>query len=298
MSKTLFITVTGVLLALFAGVTYYGMQALEPHTYVPAPDAVGDAAPTGTVTANVPVALPALPGLPPKAIVSVGNGDPMPNSLEPSASRTPVKVLTTEQQLAYLATSTLRELNPEKLFFAPKDAQAFPYGKNDVFVIERPSNLVRTSLWTANTATKTVARVAGPAFGLMAKWSKNGRYVLTMSADVTGALSLSFIDMKLKTTTPLRIATLPSKCFIMENAPVTYCGVPQGAPAGTMLPDDYLKGKFVPSDRIVKIDFKTPKVTGLWNGASDSLDIQNPAVIGTDLYFTNRTDDSVWKLAL
>lgn len=292
MSKWLFATITAVLLTLFGVITYYGMQALEPHTYVPPAETDG----SPVALTDEPVALPALPGLPPAKIPEPETA-PIPNSLEPK-SLTPRQVLATDEQLAYLATSTLREVNAEKLFFAPQDAQAFPYGKSDAFVIERPSNLVRTSLWTISTTAKTVTRVAGPAFGLMARWSKNGRYVFTMSADTAGALALSFIDTKAKTATPLRIATLPSKCFVADNAPVMYCGVPQGAPQGTMLPDDYLKGKFVSADRIVKIDFKAPKVTELWNGASDSLDIQNPAVIGTDLYFTNRIDDSVWKLAL
>ena len=294
MNKGLFIGVTVVLVALFGTVTYYGMQALEPHTYVPPTDAPIESIPT-TDASITSLSLPELPGLPKEAIPS--------NSLEPSVSLTsnrlaPIKVLNTEDQLAYLATSTIRELNPDKLFFAPKDTQAFPYGKTDVFVIERPSSIIRTSLWTINTATKTVARIAGPSFGLMARWSKNGRYVFTMSTDGAGALSLSFIDTKLKNTTPLRIATLPSKCFIMDSAPIMYCGVPQGAPEGVVLPDDYLKNKFVSTDRIMKIDFKTPKVTELWNGVSESLDIQNPIIIGTDLFFTNKTDDSVWKLAL
>ncbi len=192
----------------------------------------------------------------------------------------------------------MRQVNAEKLFFAPKDTLAYPYGKTDVFVIERPSSLVRTSLWTISTSSKAVTRIAGPAFGLMARWSKNGRYVFTMNVDEAGALALSFIDTKLKTTTPLRIATLPSKCFIEDSAPIMYCGVPQGAPEGVVLPDDYLKNKFVSADRIVRIDFKTPKVTELWSGTSESLDIQNPAVIGKVLFFTNKTDDSVWKLAL
>jgi hypothetical protein len=291
MNKGLFIAVTVVLVALFGTVVYYGMQALEPHTYVPPlrPAGFERQAPAeeSTVTA---LSLPALPGLPIKTIPS--------NFLEPSASSEPQKVLATEEQLAYLATSTIREVNAEKLFFAPHDSNAFPYGKNDIFVLEQPSSLVRTSLWTINTSTKTVTRVAGPAFGLMARWSKNGRYVFTMNTDGAGALSLSFIDTKLKNTTPLRIATLPSKCFIQDNTPIMYCGVPQGAPEGIMLPDDYLKGKFVSTDRIIKIDFKTPKVTELWSGESESLDIQNPALIGNVLFFTNKTDDSVWKLAL
>lgn len=288
MSKWLFISITAILLTLFGVVAYYGMQALEPHTYAP---------PTEEAVIEVPAAntptesfsLPTLPGLPEQK--------PIPASLD-EISANPIKVLNTEEQLAYLATSTMRELNAEKLFFAPKDGRAYPYGKTDTFVIERPSNLVRTSLWTINTSSKTVARIAGPAFGLMARWSKNGRYIFTMSADQAGALTLSFIDMKTKTTTPLRIATLPSKCFIMDSAPIMYCGVPQGAPEGAILPDDYLKNKFVSTDRIVKIDFKAPKVTELWSGTSESLDIHNPALIGNELFFTNKTDDSVWKLAL
>lgn len=288
MNKGLFIGVTVVLVALFGTVAYYGMQALEPHTYAPPADTVGEGA-TATSTPVTALSLPDLPGLPAKKAPSINASADLSE---------PIKVLNTDEQLAYLATSTPRELSPEKLFFAPKDSRAYPYGKTDVFVIERPSNLVRTSLWTINTSSKTVSRLAGPAFGLMARWSKNGRYVFTMSADGAGAIALSFIDTKLKNTTPLRIATLPSKCFIMDAGPIMYCGVPQGAPEGVLLPDDYLKNKFVSTDRIVKIDFKTPKVTELWNGTSESLDIQNPALIGKELFFTNKTDDSVWKLAL
>lgn len=296
MSKWLFITITVVLVGIFGTITYYGMQALEPHTYTPE-DGVGEASPADNPAPEESIILPALPGLPPKAIISTGDTTPTPNSLEPNRL-TPIKVLATEAQLAYIATSTIREINLEKLFFAPADAQAYPYGKDSAFVIERPSSLVRTSLWSINTTAKTVTRLAGPAFGLMAKWSKNGRYIFTMNTDGRGAITLSFIDTKLKTATPLRIATLPSKCFIENSAPVMYCGVPQGAPEGTLLPEDYLNGTFVSRDRIVKIDFKTPKVTELWSGETESLDSINPALVGTDLFFTNKTDDSIWKIAL
>mgnify|MGYP001602342978 CR=1 FL=1 len=291
MSKWLFISITVVLLGLFGIVTYYGMQALQPHTYIPTEDT---ALPT-TNTATTSLVLPTLPGLvpkPPTPKVLLSSEGPTPQQKEPE------KILETEQQLAYLATSTIREINAEKLFFAPKESRAFPYGKADVFVLENPSSAVRTSLWTINTTTKTVTRVAGPAFGLMARWSKNGRYILTMSTDATRTLSISFIDTKTKSITPLRLATLPSKCFIMDSTPIMYCGILKGAREGTVLPDDYLKKKFISSDRIMKIDFTAPKVVELWDGESNSIDIENPALIGTDLFFTNRTDDSVWKLAL
>ncbi len=281
MSKWLFITITIVLVALFGTVTYYGMQALEPHTYVP---------PITPQALPIPT-LPALPEFPLKTFQS-------PSNLKANEAKTLYQVLNTEDQLAYLATSTPREVNPEKLFFAPKDARAFPYGKDSAFVIERPSALVRASLWTINTTAKTVKQIAGPAFGLMARWSKNGRYVLTMSVDNAQNLSLSFIDTKTNRATPLRLATLPSKCFIADNAPLMYCGVPKNIPRRTLLPDDYLKGKIRTDDRIVKIDFATPKVTEVWGGGTDPIDIENPAVIDTDLVFTNRTDGSVWKISL
>jgi hypothetical protein len=126
MSKRLFVLITIVLIALFGTVTYYGMQALEPHTYIPTEGpAAAEIKPTEDVK---PVPVAALPGLPAPI------NKPQPpinltlNSLEPKTSSGPV--LTTESEReAYLATSTLRELNPENLFFAPKDARAFPYGK-------------------------------------------------------------------------------------------------------------------------------------------------------------------------
>jgi|GEM_PF-3411587 len=284
MNKWLFITITVILVGLFGVVMYYGMQALEPHTYTPQNDTTENIEPS--------VILPELPGLPEKQPLSNNN----PSEDKPSLN--PVKVLSTEDQLTYIATSTIREINPDKLFFAPSDTRAYPYGKDTIFVIERPSNLVRTSLWTINTTSKTVTRIAGPTFGLMAQWSKNGRYIFTMHTDGNGAITLSFIDTRLKTTTPLRMATLPSKCFIVDTTPVMYCGVPQGAPQNTLLPEDYLNSTFTSRDRIMKIDFKTPKVTELWSGDSDSLDIQNPIIIGNALFFTNRSDASIWKLAL
>ena len=292
MSKWLFITITVVLVALFGTLTYYGMQALEPHTYAPP---TGEAAPSAVVTETKPTTPPPQQSLflgPP-----IRTTQPL-NSLASANFSEPVQILATEDQLAYFATSTIRELNAEKLPFAPYDAQAFPYGKDMVFVIPRPSALVRTSLWTLNTKTKVVATIAGPAFGLTARWSKNGRYVLVSTVDAAYAPSLSFIDTKTNRATPLRLATMPSKCFILDNAPVMYCGVPKTIPQGIILPDDYLKGKLSTNDRIVKIDFATPKATEVWGGGTDSLDIENPAIIDNNLFFTNRTDDSVWKLAL
>lgn len=293
MSRWLFITITVVLIALFGTVTYYGMQALEPHTYAPPlrPSGFeGQASSTDITTPTVVETRPAMPSSAPPNILA-------PNFLNPH-SLTPQQILATEDQLAYFATSTPREINSEKLPFAPKDAQAFPYGKDMVFVIERPSALVRTSLWTLNMKTKTVTLVAGPAFGLTARWSKNGRYVLVSTVDAAYAPSLSFIDTKMNRATPLRLATIPSKCFIQDTVAIIYCGVPKDIPQGTMLPDDYLKKKLNTDDRIIKIDFATPKVTEVWGGGTSPMDIENPAIIGNDLFFTNRVDDSVWKFPL
>src|SRR3989344_4211919 len=111
------------------------MQALEPHSYGP-PTAAAAIETLATSTPVTALSLPSLPGLPEKKQIPV--------SLD-EISADPVKVLNAEEQLTYLATSAIRELNAEKLFFAPKDSRAYPYGKNDTFVIERPSNLVRTS---------------------------------------------------------------------------------------------------------------------------------------------------------
>jgi hypothetical protein len=128
----------------------------------------------------------------------------------------------------------------------------------------------------------------------MARWSKNGRYVLTLGADTTPTPSLSLIDMKANTIIPLRINTLPSKCHITDSGPVMYCGVPKA----WTTPDSYLKGKIGTDDRIMKVDFRIPKVTELWSGGTETTDIENPMPIGTELFFTNRADGSVLKLAL
>jgi hypothetical protein len=119
-----------------------------------------------------------------------------------------------------------------------------------------------------------------------------------METTTQGAISLHFIDTKLNKKTPLRIAIIPSKCFIENDIPVIYCGIPYGAPEGVILPDDYLKGIFSSRDRIVKIDFKAPKITELWNGASEAIDIRNPARIGTELFFMSGEDESVWSIKL
>ena len=60
MSKGLFITITVALLGLFGIVTYYGMQALEPHTYTPPVEIVKETTVPATST-TVSVALPTLP---------------------------------------------------------------------------------------------------------------------------------------------------------------------------------------------------------------------------------------------
>jgi hypothetical protein len=161
-----------------------------------------------------------------------------------------------------------------------------------------PSGLAEGYLFAFSRRDNSFSRMVGPAFGLTGLWSPDGTAALLSSADRGGKkLILSSYDRAKNAAGPIPIATLAEKCAWagIDNA---FCAVPREIPGKTLLPDEYVRGEFNSSDRIVAVDLKTGGISEFFSeGAFDMSDL----VTAKDkkyLFFVNRVDGTLWSLKL
>ncbi|MEK6952672.1 MAG: hypothetical protein AABX29_06690, partial [Nanoarchaeota archaeon] len=165
---------------------------------------------------------------------------------------------------------------------------------DEVFIIEKPSILIPSSIWSYNLKNKNLDYIFQNEPGLMANWSKDGNLVLKFNGE------LSLINNKTGQVIGLPFITLPNKCaFSNNNEEKIYCAVPKTMPSNTALPDDYLKNKFYSEDQIISLTVNPTKSQIILSQTGDQkLDAVNLMVINDDLYFTNRYDNKVYKIDL
>lgn len=161
-----------------------------------------------------------------------------------------------------------------------------------------PSGLAEGYLFAYSRGSNSFVRLLGPAFGLTDLWSLDGTAALLSSAGRGGKkLILSLYQRAGGKSETLSIATLSEKCAWAGNE-TAFCAVPREIPAQTILPDDYLRGEFNPSDRIVAMDIKTSGINEVFN--EGAFDISNLLVTKDKnyLFFVNRRDGTLWSFKL
>ncbi len=282
MNNKLLIAIATFTIITFGAVIYYGIAALAPRAYTPEEKKSPEQPETSTLSDQLP---------PPSGVSLLTL--PAENT---TTSPTP-ELATDEETAMYRKVSVVREMGSMPSPLNILDAQVSAYGKNTVIIAEKPSAAVPTSIWAFNTKTKTLTTIIDRKRGAMIAYSRNGNYLLTAHTNDNGrTLSLIFENVPKKEQRPLRFITLPSKCALHEDQPIVYCGIPQALPAGTILPDDYLKKKLYTDDRIVMVDFDNLKVQEIGKIGDDQIDVSYPLIIKNALFFTNRYDEKIYKL--
>lgn len=287
MSKRFFWLI-GISAIILIGVSiYFGLQALEPRTYLPQivkntlPVTLTSSTTTPTLSAPAPAPTP----------------PPTSTPLPKTAQKTTLSLATNKEAEIYFATSTPREINPNTLKLNLLDVRATVYANDSIIITERPSAVITSSLWKFNPKTKTLTPIAEKERGLMATWSKNSRFALLFSLVAQSTPYLRFIDTKLGTVLPIHFTTLPTKCAVTDEQ-IMYCGAPKELPPRVILPDDYLKKKLYTDDTIIMIDVLGTRITTIPYESTTALDIYNPVRIGDALFFVNRLDEKVYKVEL
>lgn len=173
-----------------------------------------------------------------------------------------------------------------------------------IYLKERPSVQVISSLWSFNLKTKTLQAVMKEESGLIVKWFPSGKAALKFTNSSAKENSLTIVG---SSDGPLAIVnsdTLPQKCALATESQI-YCAVPRNITKGTTLPDDYLKKQTRFQDDIYLLAFEPNAV--LINPIAKIFDSQLSEVpVDADhleikegrLLFINRYDKKLYSLPL
>jgi len=164
-----------------------------------------------------------------------------------------------------------------------------------LYISQRPSAQVRSSLWKLTLSDKTLIPLAINQLGLSTQWSSDGVRGLQFSHD-DKKNNLILIDENNQIQAILPFTTLPSKCLIEEV--MIYCGVPENITPRTELPDDYLKQKFLSQDALIAWNTDTGEITRFLEGNQFPVDIIQLSRNANVLLFVNRYDNKLYSFPL
>lgn len=142
-------------------------------------------------------------------------------------------------------------------------------------------------------------------FGADYLWDNLGNTFLMSSVDSKGGtkIQLATANFNGGEYKSLGIPTFVSKCVWSKNNKVVYYALPNGIPAGAVLPNDWQDGKFNSVDTFWKIDIASGETSRIIE-PKDMEDAKIDAVnlfLNTDesyLYFTNKIDGKLYRIAL
>lgn len=231
-----------------------------------------------------------------------GNWQPLPQNII-SAAFSP-----NSQQLAYienkenngrLAVYNISSKKIQEIIkITQKDAELNWVKNDEIFLSQKPSFDLKTSLYSININDKTIKPLIKDEGGLDIVWSNNsGLGIQLKNTDKTTRSSI--IDTSGNELATLSFVILPEKCLIDQSK--IYCGVPQNLREGLHLPDDYYKKAVYFQDDLESIDLSNGQAFVLFNNRDNILiDAYRLSLnLGKNqLYFINRYDQKLYSLAL
>jgi Tol biopolymer transport system component len=141
-------------------------------------------------------------------------------------------------------------------------------------------------------------------FGTDLLWSPDGKYAAVSSTDQKGGkkTDLAIMNPDGGQFQALNFPTFMKKCAWSSDSKSLFCAIPGNIPESAILPNDWQEGRVHAADTFWKIEVATGKKerlieTDKIGGAYDAL---NPFLSKDekDLFFTNRADGKLYKLAL
>lgn len=197
-----------------------------------------------------------------------------------------IKTLSNMKSAGQTITS-LRENNFDLLWIS----------SNQILLVSKPSFEYQGEVWSVAVGTGNLSLIARGR-GAMAGWSTDGKYGMLYGVSDDRTASANLIKPNGSVTANLDFVTFPSKCYLAPA--MMYCALPQSynAVGNPMMPDDYLKRAAYSTDFIYSIDINQNTLTALFADATPQIDATHLELRGNQLFFVNRYDDRVYRLAL
>ncbi len=166
-----------------------------------------------------------------------------------------------------------------------------------IFLIPKPSALIRGEIWEADIKKKTL-RLFADGNGLAINWSKDGALGLKFTVNQKGEVRLNLINNEGAVKADLEFSTLTEKCLI--NPAKIYCAVPKNynSVKKPVLPDEYLKRAVYSDDAVYEIDLAENSSKKILDENRLAIDAVNLSLSGGRLFFINRYDDKVYGFDL
>lgn len=128
----------------------------------------------------------------------------------------------------------------------------------EIFLREKPSGLVQSSLYSLSTLTKTFTKVIADIYGFSVKWSADGKKLLYSQTTPNGKIiGIYTADRSGSNQKSANVLTLAEKCVWSQDSRIIYCAVPKNIENANVLPDDFYKGTFFSDDDFWKVNIET-----------------------------------------
>lgn len=167
-----------------------------------------------------------------------------------------------------------------------------------------PDASVKTIFQTVPIIGGEIKTIYQDSFGADYLWDKSGnRALISHSNDNSGSkIQLGIINYSGDGYKDLNIPTFVSKCIWSEDGKTVFYALPGEIPDGSVLPNDYLDGKFNTTDTFWRVNLETGEknrlvetneIKGRYD--ADSLFLNSSESL---LFFTNRIDGKLYRIAL
>ncbi len=126
---------------------------------------------------------------------------------------------------------------------------------SEVFLREKPSGLVQSSLYSLNTLTKGFTEIVSDVYGFSIKWSPDGNKILYSQTESKGKnITISTAERNGSNQKTANVSTLAEKCVWSQDPRIIFCAIPKNINQASLLPDDFYKGTFLADDEFWKIN--------------------------------------------
>lgn len=178
----------------------------------------------------------------------------------------------------------------------------WPKGEG-IFLREKPSGLVQSSLYSLSPLTKAFAKIISDIYGFSIKWSSNGDKILYSQTDSKGkSITIFTVDRNASNQKSAKISTLAEKCVWSQDSRIIFCAVPKNIKDADILPDDFYKGTFRGDDEFWKINIETNDITKLLDESqlTETYDATNLFVSPKEdyLFFINKINGLLYSIEL
>lgn len=165
----------------------------------------------------------------------------------------------------------------------------------NIFFAELPSASHQSGVWKLDTQTLSMNLALSPAAGRIIQWTEQGEVALISE----GRQRFVMRDpLTMEEKAPVPFFTFPDKCGV--DGDTLYCFIPQNSADAVTLPDDYLSRAWYSLDILFSLDLRTGALTQhpIAAPSGSVFDGIRPRVLNGNLYFINRYNNTLYRMAL